>query len=230
MVRPNKDRLNIFVDEFGNEDFSSHGPSSYGIALTFHDNTLPINPQLEILNRKLVAAGYTDMIHLADLIAKRDVYANISLDHRRDIFRAIYHFAIHVPIQIHSVVVDMSILNNSQQLTDLLRCKILEFFQEISPVLAEYRYIIIYYDKGQVIPTKVFDEVEQIYSNIEIRPNFNHAKKRLFQVSDMVTKLDKMQFDLDHGNGWTKGERYFFTKTEFREVHRQINRKRFPHG
>lgn len=222
---PSAERFNIFVDEFGNEDFSEFGPASYGIAFTFHDNSLSIQAPLDTLNLKLTEAGYTGMIHLADLIAQRDVYADLDLDTRRAIFRAIYHFAMHTPICINSITVDMNMLNSPEQLTMALRQKTLEYFERIRPILEKYRQVVVYYDKGQPIPTKIFNELLSLFPNMEIRPNFDHTEKRLFQVSDMVTKLDKMQFDIDHGRPWTKGEHYFITKKDFREVRRQLNRK-----
>ena len=45
-------------------------------------------------------------------------------------------------------------------------------------------------------------------NNVEHRINFNHKEKRLFQVSDMLTFIDKIDYKYHHKIPITKAERY----------------------
>ncbi len=225
MQGANQEELNIFVDEAGNFDCTAHGPRSYGIAFTFHNNANSITTQLSILNNKLTKAGYSGMIHLADLIAKRHSYADLTLPERQEIFWSIYNFTIHCPIQFSSIIIDKSNISEPSQLYNDLHNALIDFFTHINPLTSSYPHVVIYYDNGQKELAKIFAEIAKTYPNIEIRPNFDHVEKRLFQVSDMLTKLNKMQFDLDSGIMWTKGESYFFTREQFKQIMRRLKQQ-----
>lgn len=46
------------------------------------------------------------MIHMADLICRRGDYSQFSIDTRRSIFKAIYHFSRKVPVKFHTIIID----------------------------------------------------------------------------------------------------------------------------
>ncbi|MGN1357942.1 MAG: hypothetical protein ACI4WU_01105 [Bacilli bacterium] len=64
-------RLNIFVDETGEFGFGNGSSELYGVSFTFHEQDDDIIYELKKLNSKLEKIGYTDMIHMADLIMHR---------------------------------------------------------------------------------------------------------------------------------------------------------------
>ncbi len=64
-------RLNIFVDETGKFEFGNGSSELYCVSFTFHEQDDDIMPELNKLNDKLNEIGYTNMIHMADLIVKR---------------------------------------------------------------------------------------------------------------------------------------------------------------
>ncbi|MCI8330899.1 MAG: hypothetical protein HFE04_02220 [Bacilli bacterium] len=70
-------RLNIFVDETGEFGFAKGASDFYGISFTFHDQTNDISLELENLNKRLERIGYTNMIHMADLILHRGTMLNL---------------------------------------------------------------------------------------------------------------------------------------------------------
>ena len=91
-------RLNIFVDETGEFGFGAGASKLYGISFTFHEHDDNIMPELNKLNDRLTRIGYTNMIHMADLIMKRGDYKNFDILTRKSIFNSIYQFSrkIHV--------------------------------------------------------------------------------------------------------------------------------------
>ena len=64
-------RLNIFVDETGEFGFGKGSSNLYGVSFTFHEQDDIIMPELIKLNDRFFRIGYTDMIHMADLIMRR---------------------------------------------------------------------------------------------------------------------------------------------------------------
>ena len=61
----------------------------------------------------------------------------------------------------------------------------------------------------------------------EHRVEFDHKEKRLFQVSDMLTYIDKYDYKYKNKMSFTKSEKYFFTDDEIRKILRELNKKRF---
>ena len=66
-------RLNIFVDETGYFGFENGLSQLYGVSFTFHDQNNDITPEINNLNDRLKRIGYTGMIHMANLIMKRQL-------------------------------------------------------------------------------------------------------------------------------------------------------------
>ena len=51
-------------------------------------------PELTKLNERLERIGYTNMIHMADLIMRREDYKNFDIAKRKSIFNSIYNFSL----------------------------------------------------------------------------------------------------------------------------------------
>ena len=66
-------RLNIFVDETGDFGFENGSSELYGVSFTFHDQSNDITLEINNLNDRLKRIGYTGMIHMANLIMKRQL-------------------------------------------------------------------------------------------------------------------------------------------------------------
>ena len=92
-------RLNIFVDETGEFGFGKNASELYGISFTFHEHNNDITKEIAILNNRLNKIGYTNMIHMADLIMRRGDYSNFNLQARKSIFNSIYQFSRKIPVK-----------------------------------------------------------------------------------------------------------------------------------
>ncbi len=65
-----------------------------------------------------------------------------------------------------------------------------------------------------------------INPKVERRIEFDHTKKRLFQVSDMLTVIDKLDYKRKNNIFFTKAERYFFNGKDFRHIINLLKNKR----
>ena len=166
------------------------------------------------------------MIHLAYLVAKRGDYVHFSLEKRKSIFWAIFYFAKRVKIKVHTVIVNKNFKNKKSQLTKELRSEIKSFFEIISNYIDEFEKVVIYYDNGQEELGKILEDVLKNRNNVERRVDFDHREKRLFQVSDMLTFIDKIVYKHNNNIPLTKAEKYFFEVKNIEGIIRQLKNKR----
>ena len=220
-------RLNIFVDETGEFGFGTGASDLYGISFTFHEHDDDIIPELIKLNNRLNKIGYTNMIHMADLIMKRGDYKNFNIATRKSIFNAIYQFSRRIPVKYKTIIIDKKYTDNSMILKRQLSSEINKMRKEHEKYFDKFDKIVMYYDNGQEVLGTILESIFLRYDGFEHRINFDHKEKRLFQVSDMLTYIDKYDYKYKNKLSFTKGEKYFFSFNEIRKTLKEINKKRF---
>ncbi len=209
-------RLNIFIDESGNFGFVDGSSDLYAVSFTLHESSDPITGELNYLNESLNKQNYDGMLHLAYLIAKRDDYADFTLAQRQKIFWTIFNFARKVPVKLKTIILDKRYMNNKSQLNKAI-------FTEISKFVADNKK---YFDNGQETLGTILDIIFVSNDKIERRIEFDHKAKRLFQVSDMLTFIDKLDYKYYNNMPFTKAEKYFFTNQEIVYIKRKLKHKR----
>lgn len=220
-------RLNIFVDETGEFGFGKGASELYGVSFTFHEHDDDIMPELIKLNSRLSRIGYNKMIHMADLIMKRGDYANFDIKVRKSIFNSIYQFSRKIPVKYCSIIVDKRYTNKTVHLRQYLAHEINKMVREHETYFKRFDKIVMYYDNGQETLGIILDSIFSVFESYEHRENFDHEEKRLFQVSDMLTFVDKYDFKYKNKLSFTKGEKYFFANDEMRRILKELNKKRF---
>lgn len=221
-----KERLNIFIDESGDFGFSDGSSELYGVSFTIHESVDSIKDDLEYLNNRLKKSNYDGMIHLADLVARRGDYAHFNLKQRKDIFWSIFYFSKRVKVKIHTIIINKRFKNNKAQLNRELATEISNFFNSISDYMNKFEKVVIYYDNGQEALGAIRDTLLITKSNAEHRIEFDHKEKRLFQVSDMLTFIDKIVYKHKYNIPLTKAEKYFFSVKDILGIIRQLKNKR----
>lgn len=166
------------------------------------------------------------MIHLADLVAKRGDYAKFNFEQRKKIFWAIFYFSKRVNVKIHTIIVDKRYKNNTTQLNRELAIAISDFFNSISDYMDEFEQVVVYYDNGQEALGAIIDTLLITRTNVEHRVDFDHKEKRLFQVSDMLTFIDKIVYKHNNNIAMTRNEKYFFNVKDILGIIRQLKTKR----
>ena len=201
-------RLNIFIDESGDFGFVDGSSDLYAVSFTLHESSDSIATELKYLNEKLDMLNYDGMIHLAYLIAKRGDYSHFEFERRKSIFWAIFYFSSRVKVKIRTIIVDKKYINKKTQLNMALAREISKFINDnegwicprcktvLSPnlTICPKCKIVIYYDNGQETLATILDTLFASNPNVERRIDFDHTKKRLFQVSDMLTVIDKLDY------------------------------------
>lgn len=220
-------RLNIFVDETGEFGFNKDSSLLYGVSFTFYEQNDDISSEVNKLNYQLEKLEYYNMIHMADLIMRRSDYKNFSINKRKSIFNAIYQFARRIPVKYSTIIVDKRYMNNSRTLRlQLLSC-INDLVKKNEKYFKKFDKIVLYYDNGQEILGTILESIFIRFNGFEHIINFCHKNKRLFQVSDMLTYIDKYDYKYKNKLEFTKGEKYFFSPNEIRKILKELNKKRF---
>ena len=220
-------RLNIFVDETGEFGFGIGASELYGVSFTFHEQNDNITPELNKLNDRLNKIGYTNMIHMADLIMKRNDYSKIPINKRKSIFNSIYQFSRRIPVKYKTIIIDKKYTDNGRVLRQKLSLEINNMVKEHEKYFNKFDKIVMYYDNGQEVLGTILDAIFSRYEKFDHRINFDHKGKRLFQVSDMLTYIDKYDYKYKHKMSFTKSEKYFFNSEEIRKILKELNKKRF---
>lgn len=220
-------RLNIFVDGTGEFGFGNGASELYGVSFTFHEQNDDIMLELNKLNDRLYNIGYTDMLHIADLIMKRGDYSKFPIAKRKSIFNSIYQFSRRIPVKYKTIIIDKKYTDNSRVLKQKLSLEINNMVKEHERYFNKFDMIIMYYDNGQEVLGTILDAIFSRYKGFEHRVEFDHKEKRLFQVSDMLTYIDKYNYKYKNKMSFTKSEQYFFNLDEIRKILKELNKKRF---
>ena len=220
-------RLNIFIDETGEFGFESGASELYGVSFTFHEQSDNIIPEINNLNDRLNRIGYAGMIHMADLIMKRGDYRNFDIATRKSIFNAIYQFSRRIPVKYKTIIIDKKYTNNSTILRQKLCIEINRMINEHIKYFSKFDKIVMYYDNGQDTLGIILVSIFYRFDGFEHRSSFDHKEKRLFQVSDMLTYIDKYDYKYKNKMKFSKSEKYFFDFEEIRRTLKELNKKRF---
>lgn len=220
-------RLNIFVDETGEFGFGKGASELYGVSFTFHEHDDDIMPELTKLNERLERIGYTNMIHMADLIMRREDYKNFDIAKRKSIFNAIYNFSRKIPVKYQTIIIDKKYTDSARVLRQQLSGEINKMIKDHENYFEKFDQIVMYYDNGQETLGTILDSIFLRFDGFEHRIEFDHKEKRLFQVSDMLTYIDKYDYKYQHKMDFTRGEKYFFTTDDIRKILKELSKKRF---
>ena len=90
----------------------------------------------------------------------------------------------------------------------------------------EVHKIYIYYDNGQEQLNYILDSAFSSFSNVEKIVEFDHEEERLFQVSDMLTFIDKLYYKKKNHIPLTNAEKYFLSNEELKRIIKFLNNKR----
>lgn len=200
-------RLNIFIDESGDFGFVKGSSDLYAVSFTLYESSNSIENELKYLNRKLDELNYYGMIHLAYLVAKRGDYSQFDLERRKSIFWAIFYFSNRVKVKIRTVIIYKKYINKKMQLNMALAREIGQFINDNKAYFDTFDKIVIYYDNGQETLATILDTLFATNPKVERKIGFDHIKKRLFQVSDMLTVIDKLDYKRKNNIAFTKAEK-----------------------
>ena len=164
-------KINIFIDETGEFGFGKNSSLFYGISFTFHEQKDDISNELNNLNDHLNRIGYTNMIHMADLVMHRGDYTKMNIQMRKCIFNAIYQFARKIPVKFHTIIVNKKYTDSKIVLRKKLINEINKMIKEHEVYFNKFDQIVLYYDNGQEVLGNILDATFAKLNGYEHREN-----------------------------------------------------------
>lgn len=158
--------------------------------------------------------------------SKRGDYSHFDFEKRKGIFWAIFYFSNRVKVRIRTIIIDKKYINKKMQLNVALARKIGQFINHNKEYLDSFDKIVIYYDNGQETLATILDTLFATNPKVERRIEFDHKQKRLFQVSDMLTVIDKLDYKRKNNILPTNAEKFFFRGKDFRHIINLLKNKR----
>ena len=218
-------RLNVFVDETGDFGFEKRSASLYEISLILHEHNDRIDDQVTSLNGKFSTLGFDGILHMGDLVTGHGDYTGMEISERRKIFTTFYAFSKTVNTHYCSVVVEKKNLKTPKELSSRIENKLSVFLTENLNYFQQFDEIVIYYDNGQTQIGKILNKVFSQLSGYRKVSNFNKKEKKLFQVADMMTYLDKLIYKYKNHIKFSKTEARFFSDRDVKTLLREREKK-----
>ena len=219
--------LKIYIDESG--DFGNGKGSSkfYLVSFVLYNPKYDITKEINDLNKRLKRIGYEGMVHTANLINNRGEYSKLPLNVRKSIFNALYLFAKKIDAKYFTLIIDKKYVSNLRTLKRKIYNEINNMIKRNEKYFSKFDKIEVYYDNGQKDLAKVIDKVfKENFENYEHIVEFDHVENRLFQIADMLTYIDKVDYKYQNKSNYSKHEIYFLEKDEMRNIIRELSRKR----
>lgn len=110
--------LSIFIDESGDfGKYNFHSPY-YLVTMIFHEQSIDIIPNISSLETHIKNLGHeTHAIHTGPLIRRESFYKNDSIEMRKALFNALFHFTRKLSIHYLCTLIDKSSLKNKTEIT-----------------------------------------------------------------------------------------------------------------
>ncbi len=219
-------RLNIFIDETGEFGFNKRSAKFYGVSLVFHEQKNDISKEIKILEDKFSQLGFQGTVHMGDLIMGHRDFAGMNIAERRKIYTTLYKFSRQINATYHTIIIEKKNIKDNRHLSRVL-CKELQAIIEDRLIyFQKYENIRIYYDKGQKSLNKIINKAFGVFEGYEQISDFDHQEKKLFQVADMLTYVDKIIYKYKHGIKLTKTETAFFDIRHIKMIKSELMKHR----
>lgn len=222
-----RNRLNIFIDETGEFGFKKGSAKIYGVSLVFHEQKDNIVKDIKLLKEQCGYLNFDKMLHMGDLVNGHSDFEGMSVSERRKIYSYFFRFSTRIHAKYYTIIIEKK--HSNKTLT--LEKSILEQLNEC--ILAQLDYfqsfdeIVVYYDGGQVKLSQIINKAFSIFPSFIRKSDFDHVEKKLFQVADMLTYLDKLIYRFKNGNKLTRTEAHFFDPKSLKNAEQGLKKHRF---
>ena len=219
--------LEIHIDEFGDLGNSKGSSNLYGVSFVLYNPKYDISKEVDSLNKRLERIGYKGMVHTANLISKRWEYSKLPLNVRKRIFNALYLFAKKIEAKYFTLIIDKKYASNLRTLKRKIYNEINNMIKRNEKYFKKFDKIKVYYDNGQKDLGKVIDKAfKENFENYEHIKEFNHVENRLFQVADMLTFIDRLDYKFKNKIKYSNLENYFFNNIRIKKVTNDLSSKK----
>lgn len=142
-------RLNLHIDESGNQDLSE---GQYIVAVVLHDHSSNIATPIDRYEERLAAADLPDVpFHGKDLLHGNEGYSIVALGDRKRLLTQFARFVRELPFSFFTLQYDTSNVHNRNELEARIRRDLASLVFARLAFFQEFETIAVYYDNGQSV-------------------------------------------------------------------------------
>lgn len=221
-------RLNLHIDEAGNQDLSE---GLYLVAVVMHDHKDDIESPIRAYEERLRLAGLEDIpFHGKDLLHGHGPYELISVAHRKRLLTQFARLVRSLPIEFFVLRYNRTETHNHVELEARIRRDLATIVFDRLSFFQRFDTISVYYDDGKrVLSIALHDALEYVLaSRVADYRSADHSARRLLQTADYVCTLERASIAFDAGLQTKTQERFFGNRRSFTQSYmKQLARKRF---
>ena len=203
--------LHIYSDELGDTGpFDLHSPI-YSLSLLFLDEQANRNKNLSALKKIIRKKGQNHFVHCGNLIRGEWPYGDMLREDRQELFYALVSYAGGIDFRFKVARVRKEELVPPLTLENELFKQVARILNDNLALFSKYDIVIVHYDGGQKICTKVLKEAISSYFGEIVFQRTAQREDVFMQVADLLCVLDSLDYKLIHG-GLTHSEEKFLGK------------------
>lgn len=214
--------LSIFIDESGDAGFIKDASKYYIITFVIHN-------QKDDITQNINKISHYPVFHAGPIIRREYPFQNVDIIERKKIFQSIFLFTFHLPILTRSFCYNKKEFDN-----DILKMQaritkdVYGFLNSNFEYFNSFESIIIYYDNGQTMITKIINSAFAVTGlSYEFKKEVLPESYRLFQVADFISAIRLLEIKLNN-NELSNSELKFINKKNLKKVYiKSINKKNF---
>jgi hypothetical protein len=221
-------RLNLHVDEAGNQDLSE---GLYLVSVVLHDHGFDVTTPIRAYEERLQIAGLEDVpFHGKDLLHGHGRYESVSTGDRKRLLAQFARLTRSLPIEYFVLRYSKMETHDRRELEARIRRDLASLVFDHLSYFQKYDTISVYYDDGQrVLSVALHDALEYVLaSDVADYRDADHSARRLLQVADYVCTLERASIAYNAGMQTKTHERFFGNRRNFTQSYmKQLVRKRF---
>lgn len=223
-----QERLNLHIDEAGNQDLSE---GLYLVAVVLHEHAADIEEPIRAYEKRLRLANLDDVpFHGKDLLHGNEAYKTISVGDRKRLLAQFARLARSLPVRYFILGYDSRETHNRKELGARIRRDLASLVFDHLAYFQRFASISVYYDDGQkALSIALHDALEFVLANnVADFREADHSARRLLQMADYICTVERVRIAFDNRMQTKTQERFFGNRRNFMQSYmKQLARKRF---
>lgn len=221
-------RLNLHIDESGNQDLSE---GMYLVTVVLHEHEDDVEMPISNYKERLAIAGLPDVpFHGKDLLHGNEAYRDLGPGDRKRLLTQFSRFVRELPVTYITLRCDGSEVHDRFGLEAKVRRDLASVVYEHLAFFQAFDSICVYYDNGQgAVSVALHDALDYVLArNVADYRDADYNARRLLQVADYICTVERASIAYDASVQTRTQERFFGTRRVFSQSFmKQLKRKRF---
>ena len=192
--------LHIYVDELGDVGpFDAKSPI-YLVSMVFLSGEADRDKGLSAFRKAERAFGEGTFVHVGNLIRGEEPYEEILRERRQALFWPFLSYAAGIDFKFLTVKTEKNGIGGSEQLRDILKAKLFAGIDTNVSFFSAYELIIVHYDGGQKLCTKMLHEVFLSRFDRVMFEKTRQFDDVFMQVADLMCVLGNLHYKVKYGS------------------------------